>query len=183
MKWCVSGIYPGGRNMWIFFVLLIVSYYVTNSCFGYGEVPSELAKFLCLVRALEPVSRKSRQLTVRARKAVFMFAVFAFKVKISIILKNDRMKLLVNEAKLRERVASGSAKDLGVYMDATLSFDENLPLSSSFTVEFLTRKAHWTNKPCIIQKGSYASFTKRILEALLQIHCKYLDNLLIYIWF
>ena len=35
-----------------------------------------------------------------------------------------------------------SAKDLGVYMDATLSFDENLPLSSSFTVEFLTRKAH-----------------------------------------
>ena len=35
-----------------------------------------------------------------------------------------------------------SAKDLGVYMDATLSFDENLPLSSSFTVEFLTRKVH-----------------------------------------
>ena len=60
-----------------------------------------------------------------------------------------------------------SAKDLGVYMDATLSFDENLPLSSSFTVEFLTRKAHWSNKPCVIQKGSYASFTKRILEALL----------------
>ena len=93
--------------MRIFFVLLIVSYYFTNSCFSYGEVPSELAKFLCLVRALEPVSRKSRQLTVRAQKAVFMFAVFAFKVKISIIFKNDRMKLLVNEAKLRERVASG----------------------------------------------------------------------------
>ena len=35
-----------------------------------------------------------------------MFAVFAFKVKISIIFKNDRMKLLVNEAKLSERVAS-----------------------------------------------------------------------------
>ena len=107
MKWLVSGIYPGERNMWIFFVLLIVSYYFKNSCFSYGKVPSELAKFLCLVRALVPVSRKSRQLTVRARKAVFMFAVFAFKVKISIIFKNDRMKPLVNEAKLRERVASG----------------------------------------------------------------------------
>ena len=38
--------------------------------------------------------------TFRVRKAVFMFAVFAFKVKISIIFKNDRMKLSVNEAKL-----------------------------------------------------------------------------------
>ena len=38
--------------------------------------------------------------TFRVRKAVFMFAAFAFKVKISIIFKKDRMKLSVNEAKL-----------------------------------------------------------------------------------
>ena len=53
---------------------------------------------------------------------------------------------------------------------------KNLPLSSSFTMEFPTRKTHWANKPCIIQKGIYVSFTKRILEALLYIYCKYLVN-------
>ena len=29
---------------------------------------------------------------------------------------------------------------------------KNLPLSSSFTAEFLTRKAHWAYKPCINSK-------------------------------
>ena len=122
------------------FCFSYVSYYFTNSCFSYGEVPSERAKFLCLVRALEPVSRKSRQLSVRARKAVFMFAVFAFKVKISIIFVTEWNYQLTKQNWGKELRPVVSAKDLGVYMDATLIFDENLPFSSSFTVEFPTRK-------------------------------------------
>ena len=146
--------------MCIFFVLLIVSYYFTNSCFSYGEVPSELAKFLCLVRALEPVSRKSRQLTVRAQKAVFMFAVLAFKVKISIIFKNDRMKLLVNEAKLRERVASGCLSEgpRSVY---------------GRYIEFLMRTFHyravslWNSLPeRLTELKNLASFKKEVMRHL-----------------
>ena len=51
--------------------------------------------------------------------------------------------------------------DIPGYRKAT---PKNLPLSSNFTVEFLTRKL--TNLVSI-QKGTYVSFIKRILEALL----------------
>ena len=32
---------------------------------------------------------------------------------------------------------------------------KNLPLLNSFTMEFLTWKAHWAKKPCIIQRETY----------------------------
>ena len=43
-------------------------------------------------------------------------------------------------------------------MDATLSFDENLPLSSSFTVEFLTER--------LTELKNLASFKKEVMRHL-----------------